>query len=87
VAFVLGIVSVGSVLITCLPLFGLLGCFGPVVGMSAVVLGSIAKRDLRARGGRDADWKRAHQGVILGIAGVVLYVVVMVLVVVLGVWV
>jgi uncharacterized membrane protein HdeD (DUF308 family) len=84
VAFILGIISLGSVLITCLPLFGLLGCFGPVVGISAIVLGSIAKRDIRARGGREADWKQAHWGVILGIAGIVLYVVLLALVVVLG---
>lgn len=83
-AFVLGILSIGSVLITCLPLFGLLGCFSPVVGISAIVLGSIAKRDVRARGGREADWRRAHQGVILGIVGVALYVVVMAVWVVLG---
>jgi len=84
VAFILGIISVGSVLITCLPFFGLLGCLSPLVGLLAIVLGSVAKRDLRARGGPEADCRRAHQGVMLGIAGVGLYVVVMAVVVVLG---
>ena len=84
VAVILGLVSIGSVLITCLPLFGLLGCFSPVVGISAIVLGSIAKQDVRAHGGHEADWKRAQQGVILGIVGVALYVVVMAVWVVLG---
>jgi uncharacterized membrane protein HdeD (DUF308 family) len=74
VALVLGIVSIGSVVLTCMPLFGLLGCIGPVVGIVAIVLGFIVKRDIRARGGLEEDWRRANLGMVLGVAGLVLYV-------------
>ncbi|MGD9148431.1 MAG: hypothetical protein PVI80_22900 [Anaerolineae bacterium] len=84
VALVLGIVSIGSVTLTCVPIFGLIGCIGPAVGIAAIILGFIVKRDIRASGGLEQDWKRANLGMILGVAGVVLYVVFLVFTIVLG---
>jgi hypothetical protein len=84
VAFLLGIVSIGSALLNCLPFFGLVACLGPGVGLIAIGLGTIAKRDIRSHGGREADWKRAHQGVMMGIVGLVLTFVALAFGVVLG---
>lgn len=86
VAFVLGVVSVGAIVASCIPFFGsLIGCFGPVAGIVAIILGAVAKRDIRARGGPQEDWKRAHQGLILGIAGIAIYVGLLVIGVLFGV--
>jgi hypothetical protein len=85
IAFILGIVSIGSLLVSCLPFFGLVGCVGPIIGIAAVVLGAVVKRDIEVRGGLEADRKRAHQGMILGIAGTVFYFVFVVLGLVLGI--
>jgi hypothetical protein len=85
VAFILGIVSIGMVVLTCLPVFGLIGCIGPVVGIAASVLGFIVKRDVRARGGLEQDWKRANLGMLLGIASLALYFVLLALTIVLGI--
>ena len=86
VAFVLGVVSIGAILASCIPFLGsLIGCFGPVAGIVAIILGAVVKRDIKARGGFQQDWKRAHQGIILGIAGIAIYGVLLVLGVLLGV--
>lgn len=86
VAFILGVVSVGSIVASCIPFLGsLVGCFGPVAGIVAIILGAVVKRDIRARGGLQEDWKRAHQGMILGIAGIAIYGVLLVIGVLLGV--
>lgn len=85
VALVLGIVSIGSVTLTCVPVFGLIGCIGPVVGIAAIILGFIVKRDVRARGGLEQDWKRANLGMILGVAGLVLYVVLLAFTIMFGI--
>jgi hypothetical protein len=85
VAFILGIVSIGMVVLTCLPVLGLIGCIGPVVGIAASVLGFIVKRDIRARGGLEQDWRRANQGMLLGIASLALYFVLVALTIVLGI--
>jgi hypothetical protein len=44
----------------------------------------MAKRDIDARGGSPQDRKRAHQGMVMGIAGTVLFFVIMLIWVVLG---
>jgi hypothetical protein len=86
IAFILGVVSVGSIVASCIPLLGsLIGCLGPVAGIVAIVLGAVVKRDIKARGGLQEDWKRAHQGMILGIAGIVIYGVLLVIGVLFGV--
>lgn len=86
VAFILGVVSVGSVVLTCIPFVGsAIGCLGPVIGIVAIILGAIVKRDIKARGGLQEDWKRAHQGLILGIAGTAFYFVIMVIGILLGI--
>ena len=75
VAFILGVVSVGSIVASCIPFLGsLIGCLGPVAGIVAIILGAVVKRDIRARGGLQEDWRRAHLGMILGIAGLVISV-------------
>ena len=74
-AFILGVVSAASIVAICIPVFGsLIGCLGPVAGILAIILGAIVKRDIRTRGGLQEDWKRAHQGMILGIASIVIQV-------------
>lgn len=75
VALILGIVAVGAGLLNCLSIFGLIGCISPVVGIAATILGAVVKRDVRARGGLEEDWKRANLGMLLGIAGLVLFAV------------
>jgi hypothetical protein len=85
VALILGIVSIGSAVLTCAPIFGLIGCIGPVVGIAAIILGFIVKRDIRARGGLEQDRKRANLGMILGVAGLVLYFVFVAFTIVLGI--
>lgn len=85
IAFILGILSMGSLLLSCLPFFGLVGCIGPVIGIAAIVLGAVVKRDIEARGGLEADRKRANQGMILGIVGTALYFVFLVFGLVLGI--
>lgn len=85
IAFILGIVSIGSLVITCLPFFGMIGCIGPVIGIAAIVLGAVVKRDVEARGGLEEDRKRAQQGMILGIIGTALYFVLLAIGVVLGI--
>ena len=79
-AFVLGIVSIiVSVVAACLPLFGLFACIAPIPGIIAIILGVIAQRDIKARGGAQEDWKRARRGMILGIVGTAIYFVVLAL--------
>jgi hypothetical protein len=86
VAFILGVVSIGSIVVSCIPVLGsLIGCFGPVAGIVAIILGTVVKRDIKARGGLQEDWKRAHQGMILGIAGIAIYGVLLVIGVLFGV--
>jgi len=85
IALILGIVSIGSVVLTCLPIFGLIGCIGPVVGVAASILGFIVKRDVRARGGLEQDWKRANLGMLLGIASLALSIAFLVFAIVLNI--
>ena len=81
-ALVLGIASVGlAVVATCLPISGVFACAAPLPGIIAIVLGAIAMRDIKARGGAHADWRRARLGMILGIVGTVLYFLVTVIVI------
>jgi hypothetical protein len=82
IAFILGIVSIASVVLTCLPFFGMIGCIGPVIGIVAIVLGAMVKRDIDARGGLEEDRKQAHQGMIMGIVGVAIYGVFLVIAIV-----
>lgn len=74
-AFILGIVSVGLAVISCIPFISFVSCMGPVTGIIAIILGVIVKRDVVARHGLEEDQKKAHQGLILGIVGFVLYFV------------
>lgn len=86
IAFILGVVSVAWIVASCIPIFGrLIGCLGPVAGILAIILSAVVKRDIRARGGLQEDWKRAHQGMILGIAGIAIQVGLLVLSLLLGV--
>jgi len=79
-AFVLGIVSIiVSVVAACLPMFGLFACIAPIPGIIAIILGVIAQRDIKARGGAQEDWKRARRGMILGIVGTAIYFVLLAL--------
>jgi hypothetical protein len=73
-AFVLGIFSLISIVLSCLPVVGFAGCFGPLAGIAAIILGIIARRDLEAWGGPEEDIKRAQQGLKMGIAGLILYI-------------
>ena len=82
-AFILGIVSIVSVAAACLPLSGILTCMAPLPGIIAIILGAIAQRDITARGGAQADWKRARQGMILGIVGTALYLALLAIVILL----
>ena len=85
VALILGIVSIGSVVLTCVPIFSLvISCVGPVVGIAAIILGVIVKRDVRARGGLEQDWKRANLGMLLGVVGLALYFVFLAFTIVFG---
>jgi hypothetical protein len=63
----------------------IVSCVGPVIGIIAIVLGSIAGRALDTRGGSEQDRRKARQGMILGIVGIVLYAVMFVLSMVLGI--
>jgi hypothetical protein len=86
IAFILGVISAASIVASCIPIIGsLIGCFGPVAGIVAIILGAVVKRDIKARGGLQDDWKRAHQGMILGIAGIAIYGVLLVIGVLFGV--
>jgi hypothetical protein len=80
-AFVLGIVSIVAVVAACLPLSGLFTCIAPVPGIIAIILGAIAQRDIKARGGAQEDWKRARLGMILGIVGTAIYLVMLAIVI------
>jgi len=80
-ALVLGIASIGLAMVAaCLPFAGIFACVAPVPGIIAIVVGALAMRDIKARGGAPADWKRARLGMILGIVGTVFYFVVLVIV-------
>lgn len=83
-AYILGIVSVGLAAISCIPFVSFVSCVGPVTGIIAIVLGAIVKRDIVAQGGLEEDRKRAHQGLVLGIVGTVLYFVMVVVGLILG---
>ena len=80
-AFVLGIVSIVGVAAACLPLSGILTCMAPLPGVIAIILGAVAQREIKARGGAQADWKRARQGMILGIVGTTLYLALLVIII------
>ena len=79
-AFVLGIVSIVlAAASVCLPISGIFACAAPIPGIIAILVGAIAMRDIKARGGAHDDWKRARLGMILGIVGTALYLVLMVI--------
>jgi hypothetical protein len=79
------VVSAASIVASCIPIVGsLISCVGPVAGIVAIILGAVVKRDIKARGGLQDDWKRAHQGMLLGIAGIVISGVLLVIFVLLG---
>lgn len=80
-AFVLGIISIVAVVAACLPLSGIFTCMAPIPGIIAIILGGIAQRDIKARGGAQEDWKRARLGMILGIVGTVIYFVMLAIVI------
>jgi hypothetical protein len=56
-----------------------------VLGVFAIALGALVRRDVSARGGLEADRRRAQQGMILGIVGAALSVALTTLSVVLGI--
>lgn len=85
VAFVLGLASVGLAVAYCIPIVGIFACVQPLVGIAAIIVGSVTRRDIQARGGPESDRKRAQQGMILGIVGTVLFFALLVLGVLLGV--
>jgi hypothetical protein len=57
-------------------LSGIFTCTAPLPGIIAIILGAIAKRDIKARGGAQQDWRRARLGMILGIVGTVINLVI-----------
>lgn len=83
-AYVLGLVSIGLAIISCIPLVSVISCVGPIAGMVAIVLGAIVKRDITALAGLESDRKKAHQGMVMGIVGIVIYAVAMFVGLVLG---
>jgi hypothetical protein len=83
-AFILGIISIVMIAAYCIPFFGIFSCFQPFVGIIAIILGNIARRDLEARGGPETDRRRARQGLIMGIVSTVLYAALVALTIVLG---
>lgn len=85
VAFILGIVSIGAVVLSCMPFFGITGCVSPVTGIIAIILGAVVKRDIEARGGLEGDRQKAHRGMVLGIVGVALYCVFLAIGIVFGI--
>ena len=80
-AFVLGIVSIVAVVAACLPLTGIFTCMAPVPGIIAIILGAIAQREIKARGGAHEDWRRARLGMILGIVGTAVYFIMLAIVI------
>lgn len=84
-SFVLGITSVILALLSCVPVATLFSCGTPIVGILAIILGSIAKRDIEARGGLEQDRKKAHQGMIMGIVGTLLFFLFLIVIVLLGI--
>jgi hypothetical protein len=85
VALVLGIFSLGSIVLSCVPFLSIIACGAPMVSIAAIVLGAIVRRDIDARGGLAEDRKRAQLGMVLGIAGLALYVVLIIVGLVLGI--
>jgi predicted nucleic acid-binding Zn ribbon protein len=85
VAFALGLASLGLALAYCIPFISIFTCIQPLVGIPAILVGAIARRDIEARGGFETDRKRAQQGMILGIVGTALHLVLFVLGILLGI--
>lgn len=84
-AFVLGIISIVLAAVSCVPIISFVSCLGPIVGIVAIVLGAVAKRDIDSQGGLEDDRKKAQQGMIMGIAGFVLYWIMIVFALIMGV--
>ena len=84
VAFVLGIVSLGLLVISWVPCVNVIGCFQPVVAIAAIVLGAVVRRDIDAKGGLQEDRRKAHQGMVMGIVAIAIYVVLGIVSAVLG---
>ena len=70
--------------LSCVPFLSIVACGGPLVAIVAIVLGAVVRRDIDARGGLTEDRTRAQTGMYLGIAGLVLYVVLVIVGLVLG---
>ena len=85
IALVLGILSLASIVLSCLPFLSIIACGTPLVAIAAVVLGAIVRRDIEARGGLAEDRQRAQLGMFLGIGCLVLYGILVVVGLVLGV--
>jgi hypothetical protein len=84
VAFVLGIVSLGLLAISWVPCVNVIGCFQPIVAIAAIVLGAVVRRDIDAKGGLQEDRRKAHQGMVMGIVAIAIYVVLGIVSAVLG---
>jgi hypothetical protein len=84
VALILGILSLGSIVLSCIPFLSIVACGAPLVSIAAIVLGAIVRRDIDARGGLAEDRQRAQLGMFLGIGGLALYVILIVGGIVLG---
>lgn len=84
-AFVFGIVAIAMAVISCVPILGFVTCLGPVAGITAIILGALAKRDIDAREGSEQDRAKAQQGLVLGIVGTILYFVVFGMSMILGI--
>ena len=83
-AYALGIVSIGLAAISCIPLVSVVSCMGPIAGLAAIVLGALVKRDSRTLAIQEHDRRRAHQGLVMGIAGIAIYALAAIVGLVLG---
>jgi hypothetical protein len=84
-AYVLGIASLALAALSCVPFVSVFACVEPIVGVIAIILGSMVKRDIDTRGGSAQDRRRAHQGMVMGIVGTAIFFVLMLVTVIMGV--
>jgi hypothetical protein len=62
-------------LVSWVPCINVIGCFQPVVAIAAIVLGAVVRRDIHTKGGLQEDRRKAHQGMVMGIVAIAMYVV------------